>query len=223
MIKNQIEPAKVIGLGEDEQMMLKKLLNVYDNAAGANIVKEKYYEGKIRLDSVNLGIALPQGMAGLEIGCSWGAKTVDVLAARSMFDGFVGENGEEVEELAKIVRSNSVIAEYPKACRDELKIGCSFATLSADDDIGCKIRFHSARSAAAVWDGEKGRIAYGFAVIDLITTKTHGVIWTKLNLYTDSAIWVMRLKICSSISMLCVRTVTFISTWSQTMLLVVPP
>ena len=191
MIKNQIEPAKVIGLGEDEQLMLKKLLNVYDNAAGANIVKEKYYEGKIRLDSVNLGIALPQGMAGLEIGCSWGAKTVDVLAARSMFDGFVGENGEEVEELSKIVRSNNIIAEYPKACRDELKIGCSFATLSADDDIGCKIRFHSARSAAAVWDGEKGRIAYGFAVIDLITTKTHGVIWTKLNLYTDDAIWVM--------------------------------
>ena len=188
----KIIPAKVNGLGEEEQIMLHKLLNVYDNAAVANAIKEKYYEGKISLDSVNLGIALPQGMHGLEIGCSWGSKTVDVLAGRSMFDGFVGENGEEVEELARIVRDNNLLAEYPKTCRDELKIGCSFATLSADDDIGCKIRFHSARSAAAVWDGEKGRIAYGFAVTDVAQNHRDDIIWTRLNLYTDDAIWVLQ-------------------------------
>ena len=188
----KIIPAKVNGLGEEEQIMLHKLLNVYDNAAVANAIKEKYYEGKISLDSVNLGIALPQGMRGLEIGCSWGSKTVDVLAGRSMFDGFVGENGEEVEELARIVRDNNLLAEYPKTCRDELKIGCSFATLSADDDIGCKIRFHSARSAAAVWDGEKGRIAYGFAVTDVAQNHRDDIIWTRLNLYTDDAIWVLQ-------------------------------
>lgn len=37
-----------------------------------------------------------------------------------------------------------------KACRDELKYGCAFATLSADAAIGCKIRFHSPATAAAL-------------------------------------------------------------------------
>lgn len=189
-----IAPGNVIGLGEKEQKMLEKLLAVYQNNSVKNDIKDKYYEGKIPLDEVNLGIALPQGMGKLEIGCAWGAKTVDVLAGRSMFDGFVGENGEEVDELAEIVRNNNLIAEYPKTCRDELKIGCSFATLSADPKIRCRIRFHSANSAAAVWDGEKGRIAYGFAVTDTAPSNDDAYTWipSMLNLYTDDAIWVLR-------------------------------
>ena len=189
-----IAPGNVIGLGEKEQKMLEKLLAVYQNNSVKNDIKDKYYEGKIPLDEVNLGIALPQGMGKLEIGCAWGAKTVDVLAGRSMFDGFVGENGEEVDELAEIVRNNNLIAEYPKTCRDELKIGCSFATLSADPKIRCRIRFHSANSAAAVWDGEKGRIAYGFAVTDTAPSNDDAYTWipSMLNLYTDDAIWVLK-------------------------------
>ena len=188
-----ITPEKVIGLGADEQIMLRKLLTVYSNVTIKNEQKDRYYEGKISLGEVNLGIALPQGMRGLEIGCAWGAKTVDVLAGRSMFDGFVGENGEEVGELTGIIRDNNLLAEYPKTCRDELKIGCSFATLSADDKIRCRIRFHSAKSAAAVWDGEKGRIAYGFAITDTAPSNDLNI-WTPsaMNLYTDDAIWVLR-------------------------------
>ena len=189
-----ILPGKVNGLDEDAQEKLTNVLKVFNDAAPNNAVKERYYEGKISLNEVNLGIALPQGIRGLEIGCAWGAKTVDVLAGRSMFDGFVGENGEEVEELGEIIRNNKLIAEYPKACRDELKIGCSFATLSADDDIKCRIRFHSTRSAAAVWDGEKGRIAYGMAIIDTAPSNNNIDNWTPslIRLDTDDATWILR-------------------------------
>lgn len=188
-----IIPDKVAGLGVAEVEILRQLLAVFDAALIKNRTKERYYDGKIRLDEVNLGIALPQGMRGLEIGCAWGAKAVDVLAGRSMFDGYVGEDGEEVEELAEIVRANNLIAEYPKTCRDELKIGCSFATLSADENIGCKIRFHSTNSASAVWDGEKGRIAYGMAIIDTAPEDRPEKGWapSRINLYTDDAIWVL--------------------------------
>lgn len=187
-----IVPQNVNGLDEENQARLQKLLNVFANTQPKNQVKDRYYEGHVSLGEVNLGIALPDGMRGLEIGCAWGAKTVDVLAGRSMFDGFVGLNGEEIETLEKIVRDNNLVAEYPKACREELKIGCSFATLSADDKIGCKIRFHSAQTACAVWDNEKGRIAYGLAVID--TVQADEVIWVPslINMYTDDAIWVLR-------------------------------
>ena len=187
-----IVPQNVKGLDEVNQVRLQKLLEVFANAQPKNQIKDRYYEGHVSLGEVNLGIALPDGMSKLEIGCAWGAKTVDVLAGRSMFDGFVGLNGEEIEALEKIVRDNNLVAEYPKACREELKIGCSFATLSADEQIGCKIRFHSAQTACAVWDNEKGRIAYGLAVVD--TVQNNDVIWVPslVNMYTDDAIWVLR-------------------------------
>ena len=189
----RITPRRVSGLGLEERVMLDKLLDVYHAAAMKNSIKERYYEGKITLGEVNLGIALPTGMRGLEIGCAWGAKTVDVLAGRSMFDGFVGVNGEEVDELTQIVLDNNMVAEYPKTCRDELKIGCSFATLSADDDIRVKVRFHSTASAAGIWDGEKGRIAYGFAITDTAPDEKYAREWSpsQMNLYTDDAIWVL--------------------------------
>lgn len=188
-----IHPDKIIGLETDATEKLQNLIKVYEYASMKNAVKERYYEGKITLGEVNLGIALPQGMRGLEIGCAWGAKTVDVLAGRSMFDGYVGENGEEVDELNEIVKNNNLIAEYPKACRDELMIGCSFATLSADDDIGCRIRFHSTRSAAAVWDGEKCRIAYGMAILDTeLKSDNRSREASLIRLDTDDATWIIR-------------------------------
>lgn len=188
------DPYSVRGLGDYERDMMQELINVYNYHTSKNNIKDRYYEGHIALSDVNLGIALPDGMQGLEIGCSWGAKTVDVLAARSMFDGFVGTNGVEVDALDDIVRGNRLVAEYMKACRDELKYGCTFATLSADPEIGCRIRFHSPLTAAALWNGEKGRIDCGFAIIDSVPDESESDIWmpSLINLYTDDAIWVMR-------------------------------
>ena len=91
-----IIPSNVIGLPVSEQAPFAKLIDVYNSHYEANQKKERYYEGRVTLGEVNLGLALPDGVAGLEIGCAWGAKTVDVLAGLSMFDGFVGVNGTDV-------------------------------------------------------------------------------------------------------------------------------
>lgn len=184
----------IIGFSVDEVPRLRKLFDVFAYHQSANAVKNKYYEGKISLNDVNLGLALPYGISKLEVGCAWGAKTVDVLAARSMFDGFVGMNGEDIDELDQIVVGNNLIAEYAKACRDELKFGCTFATLSADKKIGCKIRFHSPQTAAALWDGEKGRISCGFAIIDSVPDEKDAQNWkpSLINYYTDDAVWVLQ-------------------------------
>lgn len=181
----------VNGLPQEEQNIFNRLLDVYNSHCTKNAKKDKYYEGRISLNDVNLGIALPDNIKKLEIGCAWGAKSVDVLAARSMFDGFVGVNGNEVEELDRIVDDNNLIAEYMKACRDELKYGCTFATLSAGRSV--KIRFHSPQTAAALWDGEKGRISCGFAVIDTAPSNDD-IFWVPslINLYTDTHIWVIK-------------------------------
>lgn len=187
---HNIEISTIKGFPEEEMVKFRGLVDTFNTHRMKNIEKNKYYEGKISLSEVNLGIALPDGLSGLEIGCAWGAKTVDVLAGRSMFDGFVGVNGEEVSEIDLIAENNNLVDEYIKSCRDELKFGCVFATLSNSDE-GVKIRWHSPLTAAAEWDGEKGRIAYGFAIIDTAPDNNHN--WTPsiINYYTDNSIWVL--------------------------------
>ncbi len=191
---NLLTFGQVIGLPEWERKKLQELSEVYQYHYSKNTVKNRYYEGHIPISEVNIGIALPHGLRGFEIGCSWGGKTVDVLASRSMFDGFVGTEGTEVPLLDEIVTNNNLVAEYMKACRDELKLGCTFATLSADPDAKCKIRFHSPQTSAALWDGEKGRIECGFAIVDAVPDESEKNEWqpSLVNLYTDDAIWELK-------------------------------
>lgn len=183
--------SKVINLPVKEQSMLEELISKYNFHLTSNERKQKYYDGNVTLNDVNLGIALPKGLSNLSVGCEWGAKTVDVLASRSMFDGFVSENGTDIDALNKILEDNQLISQYMKSCKDELKFGCTFATLSSDGNGGCKIRFHSAQTASAIWDGERGRIAYGMAIIDTAPDNSESQTWTTshINLYTDDAIW----------------------------------
>ena len=188
-----IDPQNVYGLTDDERALLCDLIDIYDEHDYKNYEKSRYYEGRISLGEVNLGIALPVQMHGLEIGCAWGAKTVDVLAARSMFDGFVGVDGEDVEEIDKIVEDNELVTEYAKAARDELKFGCTFATFAADDEIGCRVRFHSPMTAAGRWNGEKNRIDGGFAIVEIenVENSEYPVQPSIINLYTDTDVLVL--------------------------------
>ena len=188
-----LDANSVSGLGEKERGQLAELIEVYNYHDSKNLQKDRYYEGHISLAEVNLGIAIPEKFKDLEIGCAWGAKAVDVLASRSMFDGFVQANGEENEQLRDIVQSNHLIAEYSKAARDQLKYGCTFVTESADPVIGCRIRFHSPQQAAALWDGQKDRVDCGFAIVDMMPDESKKAIWRPsiINLYTDDAVWVL--------------------------------
>ena len=182
----------ITGLTLEENRQLATLAEVFNYHQPYNETKDKYYEGHITLNDVNIGIALPDGIKKLAVGCNWGQKTVDVLAARSMFDGFVGKN---TEALTQLVADNRLIAEYSKACRDELKYGCVFATLYADDAIGCRIRFHSPATVAALWSGEKGRIDCGLAIIDTVPDEQFKGRWVPrlVNFYTDEAVIVLEM------------------------------
>ena len=182
----------VQGLTPEEGRQLQELAQVYEYHRSRNALKDKYYEGHVTLNDVNLGIALPQGLKNLEVGCSWGQKAVDALACRSMFDGFVG-SGQSAQAVERLVTGNRLLAEYAKACRDELKYGCAFVTLSADKALGCRIRFHSPASAAALWSGEKGRIDCGLAIIDTARDEKDRDTWRPhlVNLYTDQAVIVL--------------------------------
>lgn len=182
----------VQGLPDTELHQLRQLADVYQYHQCRNSIKDKYYEGHVTLGDVNLGIALPPGLKKLEVGCNWGQKAVDALACRSMLDGFVG-SGQAADTVARLVEENRLLDQYAKACREELKYGCVFATLSADEALGCRIRFHSPAAAAALWSGEKGRIDCGLAIIDTVPDEKYKDSWRPhiVNLYTDEAVTVL--------------------------------
>lgn len=185
---------QAVGLDPAEKEHIRELIDVFNYHNAKNAEKRKYYEGNISLAEVNLGFALPKGIKGLEIGCAWGEKAVDVLASRSMFDGFVGKNGYAADQIMEIMDANNMRAEYMKACRDELKYGCTFATLSADPKLGCRIRFHSPETSAALWNGEKGRIACGFVIVDTVADEKEKISYSPsiINYYTDTSVWVLK-------------------------------
>ena len=186
-----INPDSIVDFPSNEAAKLQQLLDVYNSHKTQNAIKEEYYEGKVTLNQVNIGIALPDGLKNLRIGCEWATKTVDVLAARSMFDGFVSVKGTENKTLNAISKKNKLVTMYKAACKDELKFGCTFVTLSADKEIKCKIKFHSPQTAAALWNGEKDRIDCGFAIIDTVPDESKQGEYkpSHINYYTDEAIW----------------------------------
>ena len=183
----------VIDLPAPEQELLDELVNVLNAHNSKNRKKIRYYEGHVTVREVNLDIALPKGLSRLEVGCAWGQKCVDVLAARSMFDGFVGQNGEPNDLINQIVENNSLVYEYQKATRDELKFGSSFATLAMDQNKNVSIRFHSPMEASGLWDGENGRLKAGLAIMDSVPDESQKDTWrpSMVNLYTDTATWVL--------------------------------
>lgn len=178
----------VEGLTIEEQKDLNDLQEIFNFHNAKNKIKDKYYEGHVTIGEVNIGIALPDGLKRLEVGCNWGQKCVDSLASRSQFDGFVGLDGTYNETLTDVMDGNRIVTEYMKACKDELKHGAVFATLSADKELKCRIRFHSEMTAAAKWNGEKGRIGCGLAIIDTAQDEKDETIWnpTLINYYTDN-------------------------------------
>ena len=186
----ELKMTTIVNMPEEVQAQLEECVQIYNKHKSANAIKSRYYEGKIPLSEVNLGIALPESLKGLEIDCGWGGQAVDVLAERSIFDGFVGTNGGDVEAVTQIVARNKLLSEYTKAAQSELEFGCVFATLSADSNNRARIKFHSPETAAAKYNGELGRIDYGFAIIDTIK-RNDSELASVINFYTWDSIWVL--------------------------------
>ena len=64
----------ITGLTVAEKKQLRALTEAFNYHQPYNTTKEKYYEGHITLNDVNIGIALPGGIKKLEVGCNWGAE-----------------------------------------------------------------------------------------------------------------------------------------------------
>lgn len=153
------------GLRPDEANILSKLVNVYNKKLNNNIKQWDYYKDKVPVD--NLGIAVPDSIANyLNTSTGWIAKSVDMLAARSVFDGFVID-GDINNELDMIIAENDFKLAYETAVPSELVHSCGFWTVTKGDNTKIPvIRYYNAQNAAALWDYNNRRILAGFCITD---------------------------------------------------------
>lgn len=177
--------AKAAGLSSGAKAVMERLLEVFSKNLQRNTLRRLYFEGKARPRT--LGISIPDDVR-LDVSCSWPEKAVMALANRSNFDGFVGADSDGAAEAT---RRTCMVAKYARALPSELVHGCTFATLTSRDGKA-QVNFHSAETAAGLYDEDADRISAGFAIIDGERDGLGSYKPTVVNLYMDDATWVMR-------------------------------
>ena len=122
------------------------------------------YEGKVPLRRVPAYV--PARYKSLHIGCPWPEIAVQSVVERSRFGGFVfPEDSDASDAMADIERRCDVALGYQSGLIDAQVAGVSFAVVGRDGDSAC-LRWHTAQSAAGLWDYAHGRLKCGFAIVD---------------------------------------------------------
>lgn len=180
---NMVSAPVVVGLAPEDQEKLKELFELWQSKLTRNQLRKKYYRQKNTLK--DLGIAIPPQLRNLEVAMGWAAKSVDMLAVRSRFDGFVYQG--QVAGIDDILRQNNFNIKYRQATTSELIHSCAFLTVSKggfrDPDV--VVSAYSAENGAAHYNMRLNRIDYGMTIIE-VDEKTRIPVW--INLYTDEAV-----------------------------------
>lgn len=137
-----------------------------------NLLRTKYYDGRNELK--NLSIAVPDSMAGISEVVGWPQKSVDALADRIVFDGFVGVGDDSRDPLGldSILSDNDFDVELPQAIRSALTHSCSFLNVrSAEPEDGLRskvsVSFRSALYETGLWDYARRGLSAALSITDI--------------------------------------------------------
>lgn len=180
-----LELPVVQGLTEDEENYMRRCFRQLIKTRPDNYKRSQYYNGHITLR--DLGYAMPNMIKHRAAACvGWCGKAVDMLADRSVFDGFTFEDGDD-ERIKDILDDNDFSGIYQQAVISELTHCCSFFTVTKGDkskgDPEVLITAYSAINATGIWDERRRRLKAGLALVDFDSAGLPSA-W---NLYTDDA------------------------------------
>lgn len=172
----------MMNLTGDEVATFNALLAEWQRHLSSNIRNEAYYKGKVK--PVSTDSSMPDDLRNLGIVSGWGGKCVDVLASRSVLEGFDGEDAGTLDELVPL---DVLIELYEQAVTSELTDSCAFLTVSrgGEGEPEAIVSAHSALDAAAIWDERKKRIKAGICVVDIDVDASGMRVPTWVNMYTD--------------------------------------
>ena len=169
-------------LSGEELRVFNLLLETWQRHLSGNIRNESYYLGRVR--PVTSDGEMPRELRRLSVVVGWGAKAVDALAGRSVFETF---DGGAAGELNSALGELDMSELYQQALVSELTDSCSFMTVSkgAAGEPDVIVSAHSALDAAAVWDERRKRIRAGIAVVDIEEDANGTRLPSWVNMYTD--------------------------------------
>ena len=141
--------------------MICDLLELWSAKLARNRLKMRYYNGKNVLK--DFGISIPPTLLNVETVVGWPQKAVNAMADRCRFDGFKSQDPEVQSVLDGIAERSRLTVKFREATESTLIHSCCFAAVTMDDGHS-RIDFYSAERAAARWDEQAGRIAYGLVI-----------------------------------------------------------
>lgn len=142
--------------------MLEDLFDIWKACLVRNQLRYRYYDGKNKLK--DFGISTPPELLNVETVVDWPNKAVSALADRVRFDGYDAPDEGVSAILEGVTERSRLFVKTRQATHSECIYGPAFATVGVDETGGARIDFHSAETAAAVWDDARGRIAYGMVI-----------------------------------------------------------
>lgn len=175
--------ASMMDLSGEEVCVFNRLLAEWQSHLASNIRNEAYYKGLVK--PVSEDSSMPKDLTELNVVSGWGGKCVDVLANRSVLEGFDGKDAGKLEGIIPISAFTGI---YEQAVTSELTDSCAFLTISRGREGEPKVivAAHSALDAAAIWDERKQRIKAGICVIDIDVDESGTRVPTWVNMYTDA-------------------------------------
>lgn len=163
------------GLTDEESKMMERLCAEYDRYLFGNEEKLRFYNDEVSVDGYDTRV--PKELRKVRVSIGACAKAVNMLARRSIFDGFtIGESKTSL--MDDIVGANSFDTQYAMAVPSELTHGFGSWTVSPGDTrIGepkAVVNYHDPLECAVVWDYRRRRVKYGMVIEDVERVKPHG-------------------------------------------------
>ena len=151
-------------LSDDERSTVERLLNVIEQKHPGNILRERYYDGKQRVQDMR--IAIPPHLRMIETVVGWPGTVVDVLEERLHIDGWdvPGVSGDM--GLSEIVEANQLYREYGQSHLDAFVYGIAFITVGTGGvgEPNPLITVESPKWMTAEWDRRKRGVSAALSV-----------------------------------------------------------
>lgn len=127
-----LPPPVVAGITDEEKQLVNGLSTKLAFQSVTMVQRWQYYDGTQRMQ--NLGISVPQQLAGVETVVDWPRICVDPIVQGCVLDGFrlAGETDVD-QELLAYWRENDMDAEAPLSFLDALVAGRGYMIIGAPD------------------------------------------------------------------------------------------
>lgn len=170
LFPSRISSSESIGLTEDERITVKQMVQQWKKHLHGNRRRQEIYDQKNLFH--DLRISTPPQLRDLGPVLGWGARAVDSVADRVIFERFATFDSDNDFGLSDIATDNDFRVEFSQATVSALTQSCSFITVSQglDGEPETLWTTRSAEQATGVWDRRRRGLSAGMTVTPNHTT-----------------------------------------------------